>query len=137
MTAGLDTPTAMPRMRLDKWLWAARFFKTRSLATREARAGRIRLNGTHVSKANTLIGAGDVLTFPKARRVWVIKVVELAERRGPAKEAACLYEDLSAPMPPEERQASAGKREKGAGRPTKAERRALDRFQGRYGDDSL
>jgi len=132
MSVEPETVSTTARMRLDKWLWAARFFKTRSLATRETRTGRIRLNGAHVKKANTLVGAGDVLTFPKARRILVIKVVELAERRGPAKDAERLYEDLSSPVPPEDKLDPPAKRPKGAGRPTKAQRRALDRFTGRW-----
>lgn len=132
MTASSDEIDAKERMRLDKWLWAARFFKTRSLATRETRAGRIRLNGRHVGKANTQVAPGDVLTFPKARRILVVRVLQLAERRGPAAEAQALYEDLSSPPPPRDSlPPSAGVRPKGAGRPTKAERRALDRLRGR------
>jgi len=127
----MDGPdSGRPRMRIDKWLWAARFFKTRSLATRETRAGRIRLNGSHVGKANTPVSPGDVLTFPKARRIFVVKVIALAERRGPAAEARTLYEDLSSPAPPVPGP-EAGERPKGSGRPTKAERRALDRLRGR------
>ena len=130
MTASCGETDHALRMRLDKWLWAARFFKTRSLATREARSGRIRLNGKHVDKANTQIGPGDVLTFPKARRILVVRVVALAERRGPASEAQSLYEDLSSPAPAMPTPGN-GVRPKGSGRPTKAERRALDRLRGR------
>jgi len=132
MTANMAQDGEKTRMRLDKWLWTARFFKTRSLATREARAGRIRLNGEHVRKANAQVGPGDVLTFPKARRILVIRIVALAERRGPASDAQRLYDDLSSPPPPPEKRASvAGERPKGSGRPTKAQRRALDRLRGR------
>jgi len=120
-------------MRLDKWLWAARFFKTRSLAGREARAGHIRLNGRHVAKASATIAPGDVLTFPKARRVLVVRVLVLDDRRGPFETARTMYEDLTPPDAPPEGSvsgASAG-RPRGSGRPTKAERRALDRLRGR------
>jgi len=132
MIAGSDEWGGKERMRLDKWLWAARFFKTRSLATRAARAGRIRLNGKHVLKANAQVKPGDVLTFPKAQRILVVRVVALAGRRGPATEAQALYQDLSSPSPrPETRPSPVGARPQGAGRPTKSDRRALDRLRGR------
>lgn len=118
-------------MRLDKWLWAARFFKTRSLAAGVARARKIRLNGAHVSKASAAIQPGDVLTFAKAGCVRVIKVAALSARRGPASEAQTLYEDLSPPVESKKDTApSTAGRRRGSGRPTKAERRALDRLRG-------
>ncbi|GEQ97750.1 RNA-binding protein S4 [Iodidimonas gelatinilytica] len=119
------------RMRLDKWLWAARFYKTRSLATREVKTGRLRINGTHVKKPSAAIVVGDVLTFAKAERVFVVRVLALSDQRGPAIVAQGLYEDLS--PPPESAKTAQEKnrharREAGSGRPTKADRRALDRF---------
>lgn len=121
---------ATGRMRLDKWLWAARFFKTRSLAATQARSGRIRVNGSHVKKASAAVAPGDVLTFPKTDRIFVVRIKDLAERRGPASEARTLYEDLS--PPPAQRQGEetgGGVRDRGSGRPTKADRRALDRLR--------
>jgi ribosome-associated heat shock protein Hsp15 len=83
-------------LRLDKWLWQARFFKTRALATQLVGKGRLRINQTIVTKAHHRVRPGDVLTFPQGRVVRVVRVVELGVRRGPASEAQSLYEDLSA-----------------------------------------
>jgi ribosome-associated heat shock protein Hsp15 len=71
-------------LRADKWLWYARFFKSRSLATQICQAGKLRLSGLGVVKAHHKVRPGDVLTFPQARHIRVIKVVALASRRGPA-----------------------------------------------------
>jgi ribosome-associated heat shock protein Hsp15 len=87
---------AAGRLRLDKWLWYARFLKTRSLAADLCRSGTIRLAGGHVSRPNQLIRPGDVLTFPLGPRIRVIRVLALADHRGPAPQARLLYEDLSA-----------------------------------------
>jgi len=117
-------------LRLDKWLWYARFCKTRSLATAMCRAGQVRVNKVPVRKSNQSVRAGDVLTFSQGPRIRVIRIVALATRRGPAPEAAALYEDISPPMPPRAaRPAAVGVREAGAGRPTKRDRRALDRLR--------
>ena len=113
------------KLRLDKWLWHARFFKTRTLAARTVAAGRCRVNGTPVCKPAFAVGPGDVLTFPQARDVRVIKILALGERRGPAPEAQALYEDLS---PPEPRVSEpAVPRFDGGGRPTKRDRRAYEK----------
>jgi len=95
-----------PALRADKWLWYARFFKTRSLATKACNAGKLRVSGELVSKAHYQVKPGDVLTFPQGRHVRVIKVVSLATRRGPAPEAQALYEDLKGP--PRSRHAAPG-----------------------------
>ena len=117
-------------LRLDKWLWYARFCKTRSLATAMCRAGQVRVNKVPVRKSNQSVRAGDVLTFSQGPRIRVIRIASLAPRRGPAPEAATLYEDISPPMPPRQaRPAEVGLREPGAGRPTKRDRRALDRLR--------
>jgi ribosome-associated heat shock protein Hsp15 len=84
---------------LDKWLWQARFFKTRSLATKLVAAGHVRVNAERVSKPATAVGAGDVLTFAQGRVVRVIRIAALATRRGPAPEAQALYHDISPPPP--------------------------------------
>jgi ribosome-associated heat shock protein Hsp15 len=81
--------------RLDKWLWAARFFKSRTGAAALCAAGRIRLSGRVISKAHVTVRVGDVLTFPLGRHIRVVKVLALAARRGPATEARTLYEDLN------------------------------------------
>lgn len=110
------------KLRVDKWLWHARFFKSRSLAAQVVSAGHLRINGNHASKPSANISAGDVLTFPQANRVRVVKIAALGERRGPAPEAQTLYEDLS---PPEDKGPKNPAFE-GSGRPTKKDRRNLD-----------
>jgi ribosome-associated heat shock protein Hsp15 len=113
--------------RLDKWLWFARFCKSRTLASKLCAAGKIRIGGELVHKAHYLVRLGDVLTFPQGPHIRVVRVVQLGIRRGPAPEARTLYEDLSPPAP---REPATLQREPGAGRPTKAERRAIDRIRG-------
>ncbi|MDG2205837.1 MAG: RNA-binding S4 domain-containing protein [Alphaproteobacteria bacterium] len=120
--------------RLDLWLWFARFFKSRTLATRFVQSGRIRVNNDVIKKAHHNLRVGDVLTFPKADQVRVVKLLDLGLRRGPAPEAQALYEDLSPPAPKREGRKGgantvAGVREPGSGRPTKQQRRALDRLR--------
>jgi ribosome-associated heat shock protein Hsp15 len=82
------------RLRLDKWLWQARFFKTRDLASEVVTEGHLRLNGQHCRKPGHGIGPGDVLTFAQGETIRVIKVLDLGQRRGPASEAETLYLDL-------------------------------------------
>ena len=116
-----------PTVRVDKWLWQARFFKTRSLATRQVADGRVRVNGNRVSKPASPVGAGDVLTFDQGDRIRVIRIAALGLRRGPATEAQTLYEDLTPPAPETEDRARTGPR------PTKRDRRALDALRGHGG----
>ncbi len=120
--------TVEPTLRADKWLWYARFFKTRSLAAKLCNAGELHVSGEAVSKAHRKVKPGDVLTFPQGRHVRVVKVLELGTRRGPAPEAGLLYEDLKPPSP-EGRLPALAARSRGGGRPTKQERRALDRLR--------
>jgi ribosome-associated heat shock protein Hsp15 len=86
--------TAQPKLRLDKWLWQARFFKGRGDAADMVAEGYLRLNGTHCTKAGHAVTVGDVLTFPQGRHIKVVRVLRLGLRRGPATEAQALYEDL-------------------------------------------
>lgn len=116
-------------LRLDKWLWYARFFKSRSLAARLCACGKVRLNRVVVKKAHQAVGLGDVLTFPQGWHIRVVRVLALGERRGPAAEAQRLYEDLAPPEPGREAP-RAGERRPGSGRPTKRERRAIERLGG-------
>ena len=124
-------------LRLDKWLWYSRFFKSRTLATKLCQLGRIRINETVIGKSKTLISEGDILTFPKGSNIRIIKILKLGKRRGPALEAETLYEDLSPPLARKElediekkdiRTAPVAERERGSGRPTKIERRATDKL---------
>ena len=109
----------LPTQRLDKWLWMARFFKTRSLSAKLVTGGGVRVNGTRVTKASTSVKPGDTLTFVQGRQVRVVQLKDVAKRRGPAPEAQALYEDLS---PPPEGPAPP----RVGARPTKKERRTLD-----------
>ncbi|WP_169544486.1 RNA-binding S4 domain-containing protein [Sneathiella aquimaris] len=119
-------------IRVDRWLWFARFFKSRNLATKLVQSKKVRLNSVILAKPSVSVRAGDILTFPQAKNIRVIKILSIGERRGPAPEAQALYEDLAppedAPKKPES-SSTTPKREKGAGRPTKADRRALDKFR--------
>ncbi|MCJ8140333.1 RNA-binding S4 domain-containing protein [Falsirhodobacter halotolerans] len=90
-----------PTTRLDKWLVQARFFKTRSLALAVITARHVRINGQKASKPSAHVGQGDTLTFPQGNRIRVVRVMGLAERRGPASEAQGLYLDLNAVPPPD------------------------------------
>lgn len=110
------------KLRIDKWLWFARFYKTRGLASTMVNGGHVRVNGNKIAKASCGVGAGDTLTFPQGNQIRVVRVVQLAMRRGPAPEAQTLYEDLTevkddVPRSP---------RYEGKGRPTKRDRRMID-----------
>lgn len=116
---------AAPTIRLDKWLWQARFFKTRSLATKVVQAGKVRVDSTPVSKPARPIAPGVVLTFAKEDDIRVIKVLALGERRGPAPEAQALYEDLAPPQPREKQVTSPRSNAK----PNSRDRKALAAFK--------
>ncbi|MEL6884843.1 MAG: RNA-binding S4 domain-containing protein [Pseudomonadota bacterium] len=120
------------KLRLDKWLWFARFFKTRSLAATRVDAGDVRVNGTRVTKRSTTIQAGDVLTFAIGTHVRVIEVASLGTRRGPAIEAQALYVDRSPPPPPRETPPPQNPGFDGKGRPTKKTRRQADLSRTRH-----
>lgn len=125
---------AQPKIRLDKWLWHARFFKTRGLAAKLVTGGHCRVNAQPVSKAATNVGPGDVLTFPQARDIRVIRIVAVGERRGPAPEAQGLYEDLDPPQPRERQAQPHTPKFEGKGRPTKRDRRKMDEEAERAGE---
>ena len=88
-----------PKLRLDKWLWAARFFKTRDLAVDVIERGHVRINGQKCRKPGHGVGAGDVLTFAQGGHIRVVRVLSLADRRGAAPEAQLLYIDLDETAP--------------------------------------
>lgn len=108
-------------IRVDKWLWYARFLKTRGLASKLVSGGHVRVNSNKISKPAHAIGAGDTLTFPQASKIRVVRVLAVGTRRGPAPEAQTLYEDLT---PVEEKRPPAPKTA-GKGRPTKKDRRDM------------
>ncbi|MDA8127471.1 MAG: RNA-binding S4 domain-containing protein [Betaproteobacteria bacterium] len=121
-------------MRLDKWLWAARFFKTRSLATQAIDNGRVKLNGERVKPARD-VKPGDRLELRIGEADWVLTVRALALQRGPAPVAQALYEEDAASRARREQQASdrrltADLAAAGKGRPTKRDRRQIHRFTG-------
>jgi ribosome-associated heat shock protein Hsp15 len=117
-------------VRLDKWLWAARVFKTRSLAADACDGGKVDVN-EQAAKPARGVRPGDRLkvTLPQGRR-RILRVVALDDRRGPASAARALYDDLTPPEPPRARWAPPPQRIPGAGRPTKRERRAIERLRG-------
>ena len=82
-------------IRIDKWLWHARFHKSRALAQGAATSGRIRLNGRRIEKSSAEVRPGDTLTLPRGREVIVVRVLGCGIRRGPAPEAQLLYEILA------------------------------------------
>ena len=87
-------PNAQPKLRLDKWLWAARFFKSRDLAVDVIESGRLRINRLKCRKPGHGVAVGDVLTFPQGNAIRVVRVLALTDRRGPAQEAQLMYDDL-------------------------------------------
>ena len=122
-----------PTPRLDKWLWHARFFKSRTQASALCATGKVRVDGNAVTKAHAPVRPGQVLTFVQGRHIRLVKVLAIGTRRGPASEAQTLYEDLSPPSPETAMPLAgrpAGRRDRGAGRPTKKERRNTDRLTG-------
>ena len=119
------------RQRIDKWLWHARLVRTRSAAAALAASGHVRLNGARIAAPAKPVKPGDVVTIALDARVRVLKVMGFAPRRGAAEAGRALYEDL-APVDPaapaQAEDAPAGAREPGRGRPTKQDRRAIERF---------
>ena len=130
MTAKQDTP--LDRMRIDKWLWAARFFKTRSLAAQAVEGGKVKLNDARVKPAKEL-KPGDVLRIHIGEIEWTLSVRALAAQRRGAPEAQALYEESDESRLRREEHAASRKqfldpfREEG-GRPTKKDRRMIRRF---------
>ncbi|WP_162653158.1 RNA-binding S4 domain-containing protein [Lentilitoribacter sp. Alg239-R112] len=121
------------KQRIDKCLFFMRVVKSRTLAGKLVSSGKVRVNKDKVSSANYQVKLDDVLTITLERSVLVLRIVNFGERRGPYQEAKELYEDLSPPPVTKDekhiRQMSAPSRDPGAGRPTKKEKRELDRFR--------
>ena len=125
------------RMRVDKWLWAARFFKTRSLAAEAIEGGKVQVNGERAKRAKA-VQPGDVVRVRLGPYEHEVLVRALSERRGPASEAALLYEETEASRQARERLAVQLRSVThdfayDAGRPTKKERRDIERFRDRRG----
>ena len=118
----------MDRVRIDKWLWAARMFKTRSMATKACSAGHVRVNG-ETAKASLTVQAGDQVEVLTPARLRILEILALLDKRGPASVAQTLYSDHTPPPPPKEE--APVFRERGSGRPSKRQRRALHKLRGR------
>lgn len=126
----------MEKQRLDKWLFFSRAVKSRTLAQKLIEAGAIRVNSERTERTDHKVGPGDVLTMNVHERLLVWRILDGGERRGPATEAATLYEDLSPPpIPRGPKPAIHAGREPGSGRPTKKERRDTDRLLDGEGED--
>lgn len=125
---------SMVKVRLDKWLWAARFFKTRSAATEAVQGGKIEVNGD-AAKPSRLIQPGDKIRVRIAPDDWHLSVTAVADRRGSAEAAAGLFAETDASRLERERQREqrrlAPNLDFGAGKPTRKDRRALQRWRGR------
>jgi ribosome-associated heat shock protein Hsp15 len=122
------------KLRIDKWLWAARFFKTRSLATEAVEGGKVHLNGVRVKPAKT-VSIGDTLEIRLGPFLFIVAVCGLSPRRGPASEAAKLYQETGESRSAREALAAQLKAEaihgeERQGRPTKRDRRHIVRFTG-------
>jgi ribosome-associated heat shock protein Hsp15 len=145
MTASDAQDLAPPgSQRLDKWLWFARVVKSRTLASSLVVAGKIRVNRDKASKPSQTVKKGDVITFVAGRTVRVLEVTAPGTRRGPATEAQTLYKELTATANAPKTDTAGhtasmvravhGERMPGAGRPTKRDRRLIDRLTGRASD---
>lgn len=113
------------KVRIDKWLWATRKFKTRTLAGTTCSNGQVRINGT-IAKASAMVKVGDEVKALTPGGPKILKVLALAEKRGPASFAVTLYEDLT---PEEPKEIAPPRVERGQGRPTKKDRRRFERSQ--------
>jgi ribosome-associated heat shock protein Hsp15 len=137
--SGADAPSAAgaaERQRIDKWLWHARVVRTRAAAAALADAGHVRVNGQRIDASSRPVRRGDVVTVALDRSVRVMRVAGFAERRGSSLQARTLFDDLtesgspdSSNLPPP------AHRSEGSGRPTKQERRAIDRLSEWATDD--
>ena len=129
----MNKPEKNRSLRIDKWLWHARFLKSRAASSKFCQTSQVRVNGVLVSKAHYLVRPNDILTFYKANLIRVIKIVSLGKRRGPAIEARALFEDVEEPIKLTKHQykydVDTAKRDPGSGRPTKMDRRAIDRLR--------
>lgn len=127
-----DVAANLDRIRFDKWLWTARFYKTRSLAAQAIETGQARLNALRVKPAH-VVRAGDVVSVRKQGIVWEVEVTGVSDRRGPAAEAAALYRESVESAATRERElqhrrAAAAAEPRFPGRPTKRQRRKLADF---------
>lgn len=120
----------MDATRVDRWLWAVRLFPTRSASAAACRAGHVQVNDARVKPAAT-VRVGDRVRVRGGPRERVVEVVEVIDKRVGAPAAALCLLDHSPPPPPREARVAFAERPRGAGRPTKRERREIDRLRGR------
>ncbi|UWM81234.1 RNA-binding S4 domain-containing protein [Rhizobium sp. SRDI969] len=128
--SGETQPTSGSRQRIDKWLFFARMVKSRSLAQSHIQSGHVHINGERCSHPSQMVKPGDRIELTLERRDVVLVMRLAGERRGPYEEARLLYDDQS-PSPDEAKRLTLYEqaiRATGAGRPTKKERRAIDRL---------
>ncbi|HXF96417.1 MAG TPA: RNA-binding S4 domain-containing protein [Gemmatimonadales bacterium] len=126
---------ADPSLRLDRWLWAARFFKTRTLAAAAVSGGKVRVNGERAKPARA-VRVGDRLSIRVGPYVYDVEVRALADRRGPGRLASTLYAETPASQAArrelaEQLRIAPSIRYQGKGRPTKKDRRRMERLKGR------
>lgn len=120
----------MAKQRLDKWLFFSRAVKSRTLAQKLIETGAVRVNSERTVRTDQQVGAGDVLTMTVHTKLLVWRILDPGTRRGPAPEAAALYEDLSPPpLPKAAKPVPFIDRDAGSGRPTKRDRRETDRLR--------
>ena len=128
-----EQPTGQARQRIDKWLFFARLRKSRSLAAKSVEQGDVSVNGQPVRQPSYGLKPGDTVVLSLDRHDLVVKVLLPGTRRGPYEEARTLYEDLTPPPPSKGERTlfEQATRERGAGRPTKRERRETDALRSR------
>ncbi|MGB0839084.1 MAG: RNA-binding S4 domain-containing protein [Chitinophagales bacterium] len=131
----------MEKIRVDKWLWAVRVFKTRSLASEACKAGRVKIEGKSV-KPSYQLKLEETVSVQKGQEKRIVKAIKLIEKRVGAKIAVACYEDFSPPPPPRPKDLQkavfydfpVALRKRGTGRPTKKERRELDNIVEDFSD---
>jgi ribosome-associated heat shock protein Hsp15 len=131
----MNERSSLTEVRVDRWLWAARFFRTRSLAARAVDGGKVQVNGTRVKRSRN-VAQGDELRIRKPPFEYIVTVRRLSERRGAAPDARLLYDETPESIHARESLRSQLRHQpnaiyEGKGRPTKRDRRRIDRLKGR------
>lgn len=124
------TSPATPSTRVDRWVWAVRLTRTRALAAAACRSGHVKVNGDRAKPA-TSVKVGDEVRVRGEGPERIVVVAQVIEKRVGAAVAAEAFVDHTPPPPPREEVPSVPQRDRGAGRPTKRERRLIDQFRGR------
>ena len=123
-----EKASSLDTQRIDKWLWHARFFKTRSLCQKQITTGKIRVDREKISSPSRKVIVGNVLTITREREIKIIEIIGIADKRGPYSEARLLYNDLSPPKPEKQvkqQTTESLSRIKTEGRPTKHQRKQI------------